>query len=161
METGNLITGDFDFICSWISSKRAEYAGDDPGVIFLCDAGSDIPQGRRLFLCQHDVYWKFTKRNSSTVYLYKRKKTGTVKTGTLLFWNYILFCNWSRGRRKSFRLFWVPGNLGILCDVDRQLPADVCGKDIKADAVDLNKEVMGNRRPFHLQISTLSEVERS
>ena len=40
--------------------------------VCLCNAGADIPQSGWLFLCKHNVYRKFKKRNSRIVFVFKR-----------------------------------------------------------------------------------------
>ena len=42
------------------------------GILCLCHAGSDFPQGQRLFLRQHHVYWQPSQWYRSPVCLFQR-----------------------------------------------------------------------------------------
>lgn len=53
--------------CGGIYAGRIGYAGNRTGILFLRHAGTDIPEGRRLFLCKHYVHRKFTKRHGGIV----------------------------------------------------------------------------------------------
>ena len=53
-------------------AERTGYAGHDPGVLCLCHAGAEFPEGSRLFLCQYDVYRKPEERHGGHVLLFPR-----------------------------------------------------------------------------------------
>lgn len=58
---------DPDPFCGGIYAGRIGYAGNRTGILFLRHAGTDLPEGGRLFLCKHYVHRKFTKRHGGVV----------------------------------------------------------------------------------------------
>ena len=50
-----------------VYAGRIGYAGNRTGILFLRHAGTDLPEGGRLFLCKHYVHRKFTKRHGGVV----------------------------------------------------------------------------------------------
>ena len=104
-----------------------KYDRDCSGILCLCDAGAEFPEGKWIFICKYYVYRKLTEWNGGIILLSEREKAGTIAAGNVLFWNYSSFCGRSRNRRQSFSQLWNPYDLGILRTFDRQLPADVPG----------------------------------
>mgnify|MGYP001450194061 CR=1 FL=1 len=52
-----------DLIYSRFPANRIQYAGKCHGIFRLCNAGTVLPQGKRIFLCKYYVYRKLKKRN--------------------------------------------------------------------------------------------------
>lgn len=109
------------------NSAAGKYDRDCSGILCLCDAGAEFPEGKWIFICKYYVYRKLTEWNGGIILLSEREKAGTIAAGNVLFWNYSSFCGRSRNRRQSFSQLWNPYDLGILRTFDRQLPVDVPG----------------------------------
>ena len=92
-------------------------------VVCLCDAGSDVPEGKWLWLCEHDVYRKLKKRNREPVRLYPGAPEGGTSQGTALLWNHIDLCNRCRCRWNLLNADRRACNLDILCPVACRMPA--------------------------------------
>lgn len=78
-----------------------------------CDAGADVPQGKRLFLCEHDVHWKSAERHGGIFHVSAGQETGTVKTVALLFRNHSFLCDRSRHRRQFVHALRYSHDLGV------------------------------------------------
>ena len=50
--------GDRDFVCGRIHAKALGSSGNRTRLLCLCDAGTDVPESQRIFLCQHNVHRK-------------------------------------------------------------------------------------------------------
>ena len=97
--------------------------------VFLCHAGADIPESRRIFLRKHNVHRKSAEWDGSVFTVSQGKKTGTDQTGTLLFWNHFILCGWCGNRRKSVCEVRVSCDLDIRWTSVDQFSADVLRKD--------------------------------
>ena len=105
-----------------LSSNRVSF-------FFLCHAGADIPESRRIFLREHNVHRKSAEWDGSVFTVSQGKKTGTDQTGTLLFWNHFILCGWCGNRRKSVCEVRVSCDLDIRWTSVDQFSADVLRKD--------------------------------
>ena len=51
-QTGNVVLMSQHFM----AANRIQYAGECHGIFRLCNAGTVLPQGKRIFLCKYYVY---------------------------------------------------------------------------------------------------------
>ena len=91
----------------------------------LCDAGTDLPQGQRLFLCQHHVYRQSAQRNGIPVCLLENTESNKSSKILLLLGHHPDVCYRRRARRLLRRRVWGAGNLDFLPSAFGQLPVHV------------------------------------
>lgn len=115
--------GDIDITGGWFYAAEVQHGGDDACIVCLCDAGTDVPEGKWLWLCEHDVYRKLKKRNREPVRLYPGAPEGGTSQGTALLRNHIDLCSRCRCRRNLLDADRRACNLDILCPAACRMPA--------------------------------------
>ncbi len=74
LETGNSGSRDYNPVCCRIYSTTRKYDRDCSGILCLCDAGAEFPEGKWIFICKYYVYRKLTEWNGGIILLSEREK---------------------------------------------------------------------------------------
>lgn len=91
LETGNTGSRDPHFVCCRIYSAAGKYDRDCSGILCLCDAGAEFPEGKWIFICKYYVYRKLTEWNGGIILLSEREKPEQLRQAMYYFGIIVLF----------------------------------------------------------------------
>lgn len=135
LAAGNSAAGNCNPSDCRISSADPQHDGDHSGVVLLCDAGAGIPEGGRLFLCQHDVHRQSAERYGVAFHVFQGAPSRVFEAGSLLFWHHPVFRTGRRGRRQLIGSLRGTCDLGIRRTSDGECAVNVHGKAARMEQV--------------------------